>query len=580
MPIAVKQINQTELATFVNSTFSGQAFSGTMLDYVNKSGYLGPHVVYLTGGAQTIFTDIVFAFSPSVPYSGETGEAVARKYVDDLVNLKINDFSGYSTGAFVRANFTNTFTAFNTFTQNIFIPLATNTGHGANLQNILGASGVLQSGIDNISIAGTVYEYGTQHITGQKIFDISPLVVIPTNPSGAVPLSMLSGIQALNSLLLTGDQTVSGIKTFLQSPIVPIGVDPNSAVRKSQLDALGISMGAISGFAGVLSLNGTSGVSGHLFLEGAGLVSVVQCGQVFYISGNTSNTSLFYGARIPLPTGITGLQYSFSTGLDYKPIIVGTLEQSGVSTSIFPNFYNYDVTTGGFKTAFSTGTPIVGNYYYNITALQAVSGSGFVGIVGPQGVAGATGQTGPIGPTGGWRQKGNFAFATNYIYNDSVFYLGNSYGFTGFFSGAGYDPSTGAPWGIIASKGDVGGFVNSGVVTGNFVNMSFYFDEFNLSTGLNSVECFIARDFVFTGFALGCITSGTSGFFSGNLYQRTPLNTKINFAPIVINSGMFFTGSGNFQNTISGMNRVGVDILRLSRDMTGLSIGIFGMGAF
>lgn len=119
---------------------------------------------------------------------------------------------------------------------------------------------------------------------------------------------------------------------------------------------------------------------------------------------------------------------------------------------------------------------------------------------------------------------------------------------------------------------------NIGYTTGNFVNISFYYDEYNLYTGLNSIEAFVGRSFTFTGYAIGVINSGTQGFFSGSLYQRTPTNSKTNFINFSLNSGTFFTGIGGFSQEITGLNRVGLDIYRIGTGITGLSVGVFGVG--
>jgi hypothetical protein len=116
-------------------------------------------------------------------------------------------------------------------------------------------------------------------------------------------------------------------------------------------------------------------------------------------------------------------------------------------------------------------------------------------------------------------------------------------------------------------------------ITGNFVNMSFFFDEYNLITGLNLLEAFVSRDFTFSGYALGLINSGTSGsYLSGSLYQRTPGNVKTPFVDFSLNSGLYFYASGGFAQPITGMNRVGMDLYRVVQGMTGLSVGIFGAG--
>lgn len=115
-------------------------------------------------------------------------------------------------------------------------------------------------------------------------------------------------------------------------------------------------------------------------------------------------------------------------------------------------------------------------------------------------------------------------------------------------------------------------------VTGNYVNMSFWLDQYSLITGLNQVESFVSRDFIFTGYALGVINTGTQGILSGGLYQRTPTNAKVPFAQFSLGSAMVFSGQGGFAQVISGMNRVGLDIYLIGTGITGLSVGVFGAG--
>lgn len=116
-------------------------------------------------------------------------------------------------------------------------------------------------------------------------------------------------------------------------------------------------------------------------------------------------------------------------------------------------------------------------------------------------------------------------------------------------------------------------------VTGNFVNMTFYFDAFTLETGLNVSEGFVSRDFSFTGYSLGVINSGNAGTaLTGKLYQRTTTNTKVNFADFSLANGSLFIANGGYNQTISGLNRIGVDLLGVPTGMTGLSVGVFGIG--
>lgn len=126
------------------------------------------------------------------------------------------------------------------------------------------------------------------------------------------------------------------------------------------------------------------------------------------------------------------------------------------------------------------------------------------------------------------------------------------------------------------NSGSVNNIVSG--VTGNFVNISFWYDEFTLATGLNTIESFVSRDFTFTGYGIGSITALTQGAFSGSLYQRTPTNTKITFVNFGMPSTQSFTGRGGFSQVISGLNRVGLDIYSIGTGITGLSVGLFGVG--
>lgn len=126
--------------------------------------------------------------------------------------------------------------------------------------------------------------------------------------------------------------------------------------------------------------------------------------------------------------------------------------------------------------------------------------------------------------------------------------------------------------------GNISNSISISGITGNFINLSFYFDQYSLETGLNQVEAFIGRSFTFTGYGLGVINTGTQGFFSGSFYQRTPTNGKSNFVAFSLNSGMYWSGAGNFVQEISGMNRVGLDIYSIGTGITGLTVGLFGVG--
>ena len=79
MQISVNQINPVELSLFINNIVSGGSVSGSILNYVNNSGYLGDYVLVTTGGSQYVLGQISFANPITLPYSGTTGE---RELID------------------------------------------------------------------------------------------------------------------------------------------------------------------------------------------------------------------------------------------------------------------------------------------------------------------------------------------------------------------------------------------------------------------------------------------------------------------------------------------------------------------
>lgn len=631
MQIKVKQIDQAELANFVNTTFAGAPFTGSMEDYAAASGYYGVHVVYASGGAQLVLGQKTFAQTIVIPYSGGTGESVARKYVDDITKAATENYSGFVNIFFVPMLGDASISGTKTFVNPVIVAAPTAAGHAVNKAFLDVVSGILQTGINTISVAGVVYTTGNQVVSGTKSFDSSPLVPIPTAPSGAVPKSYVDSLSLTGVVYTTGAQTISGVKTFLNSPIVPIATNPTQAVQLAQLQALGTVMGGVTGFAGVLSLNGSSGASGNLFLNGAGTVTVVQCGPIFTISGALGNNTQMYSAQIPLPNGITGLNYIFGTGFSAKPTITDALEITGGGGGFF-DYFVYNVTPTGFSVAFESGIPNT-NYVYHFNAVPALSGSGFFGIRGEQGGIGPS-----PNPRGNWLAGTTYSFldfvylpdnSTSYItrqthisdsfnkpvgtgsalwqifssgiegqtgfsvyqgaYNASTIYrnkysttlLGSFYGYTGAnpISGVSPDTLTGG-WIVIAEKGALGYYINSGIITGNFVNISYYLSPGSFS-GLAIAETFVCQNFNFTGFALGCVDSGTAplngGILTGSIYVRSLTNEKTNLITnFTFNTGLHSYISGNFGYPITGYYRLGIDITNTLSGLDRFSVGIFG----
>ena len=637
MQISVNQINPVELSSFINNIVSGGSVSGFILNYVNNSGYLGDYVLVTTGGSQYVLGQVSFANPIALPYSGGTGESVARLYVDDQIALNVLNLSGVFTSEFMDLVSDQTVNGVKIFNQPIYVLNATDSGQATNLGDLNSVSGILVGLMQSLSFLNAASTTGNNIFSGQNTFSQQILIPVPTSSSGAVPKSYVDNLNITGTVNITGDQTISGIKTFLQPLIVPIGFQSNQAVQKSQLDALGISMGNINGFAGVASINGSTGsASGNVFLQGAGNVSISQCGAVFYISGIDPNVTQLYTAQVGLSSGTSSISFVFSPAFSSKPTITDAIENTiGLTTANF-NHTIYNLTAAGFNVSFyPSGVPGNG-YVYHFNALPAINGTGFYGLRGQDGRIGpslnargawqqaityspldyiftsgnnvsyvtttahvssllnspsSTGNalwqilaSGMQGPSGYWIYQGNYNDNGLYYNQSSVSLNGTTYGYTGSTptSGIAPDPTlTGAGWTILAARGGVGYFINSGIITGNFVNMSFFIDP--IQTGLALTEAFISKSFNVTGFALGCVTSGIMPFpgsdiLSGALYTRSLNNTLNYFQTFTFNTGIYSFISGGISNTVNGFNRIGVDIYNITSGISKFSIGVFGFG--
>lgn len=202
-----------------------------------------------------------------------------------------------------------------------------------------------------------------------------------------------------------------------------------------------------------------------------------------------------------------------------------------------------------------------GNSNVSVTGSSAIAAPNFTGMNGTLVI-----------------QSGNFVLISGSSVT-SQFITNNTYNITGTGTNNIYPTSSGS----MTNTYNVSGTLNTNPlflngITGNFVNISFFFDETNLATGLNLIEGFVSRDFIFTGYAIGAYITGVAGVLTGIIYQRDTGNIKNQVTPFSFASGSFFTGKGGFNQTISGMNRIGIDIYRLLTGVTGVSIGIFGVG--
>jgi hypothetical protein len=636
--IAVKQINQTDLTTFVLNAASGAAFSGNLMGYIGGSGWFGPYVMTQSGG--TFTGPVTFTTGIEVPYVGDTGSATNYLLVFNLLQSGLATNYAQVTGNVITISGNDVIGGYKSVTGRLSLAQAPqNLLDAVNLAFLTGVSGALAAGAGTATNA--VNLIGNQIISGIKFFvSIPGSSGTPVNPTDLATKAYVDSATSstVGAVTLTGlNQALVGTYNFSNTVSVPIATTSTQPVQLAQLQALGTTQGNISGFAGVLSINGSSGASGLIYLQSAGTVQVIQCGPIFYISGIVGNNlTQFYSQKIPLSNGVTGLQVLFSSGFSVNPVVVGNLEVTGTNPITFIASQIYNITTGGFNVAFQSG--IVGtNYLYDFNAVPQVNSGqgGFFGLQGangglgpvinPRGIwqtaqsyavydlvyqppynasflctvgnvstsfnaPGGTGNSnwtiynsGAQGATGLWNAYYNYGTGQIFNYGNTTTYIGSLYGYTGIIPASGAIPSTGANWVQLAQQGAIGQLTISGIVTGNFVNMSFFLNPVN--TGLNLAEAWVSKTFNMTGFALGCTSSGTGisiggypGPLSGDFYYRDLNNNKTVFQNFIFNSGVYSYISGGLATTITGMWRVGIDLTNTLGGIQNFSIGLFGFG--
>lgn len=360
---------------------------------------------------------------------------------------------------------------------------------------------------------------GNQNITGIKNFQISPTVPYSGSPN-SVP-SQLFVTDLVSSL--SGSTVGSFLNRGVSNDIVSGNKIFTGAVGVGNPTSTGhaINLGTATGISGQLTSLRVTGSSNIMLanLSGLGGTSVIWSGNNIFISAGGGG-----GSANVLVTGSSAISTPNFTG---KGTVTATYDGTYVIFSGNP------FGLGAPNAVFQTGDQ-------NISGQKIFTGNPL--IAAPTLPSGATNLLYVSGVSGGLQANLNAAIIGATIYTGTT----NNYSITG--------------------------------VTGNFVNMSFYFDEFGLYTGVNVVESLVGRNFFFTGYAIGAINSGTQGFFSGSFYQRNTLSIKTNFINFSLNSGQFFTGVGGYNQVISGMNRVGLDIYQIGTGITGLSVGLFGVG--
>ena len=487
MLIAVKQINQSDLTSFVALASSGSAFEQNVLAYaIASSGWFGPNIVYTTG-VSDITGVKTFRDSPLVPYSGSIGAAPSARFVldQDLILSGVLAGQSVSSSSLVSASGV--------------LAAQTALASGILTTGIVNASGVLQTAIT---------------ANGTSITSLSGYV------NGA------SG--ALSAVRVTGSSTI---------PIVNFTGLGGSLVIHSG-DFVFIS-GSAGGGASNTSVTGSAAISAPNF-TGVGDVTVTYDGTYVRVSGAPGVGTAYSGYVEATFVHLTGAE---------------TI--SGVKT---------------FATSPLVPVATIGTQAINLDQLSGASGV----LVAAQAVTNNYWITGTGVVTASFNASGNIN--NTFAITSGTTNVVNSGTSTNTFNNSGNINVTSSGSVTNTFNGAVNNVTNLSGITGNFVNISFWYDQYNLATGLNSVETFVGRSFTFTGYGLGAINSGTQGFFSGSFYQRTPTNAKTNFVDFYLNSGLYYYALGGFNQEISGQNRMGLDIYRIGTGITGLTIGVFGVG--
>jgi len=335
MLIAVRQINQTELTDAIALASSGAAFSGNFQAYLNGSGWVGPNVVYTTGANQTISGIKDFIEPPLVPYNGATGTAASKGFVDNSIVAA----SGRLMSDLVTLSTTQSITGAKTFDVPVTVALPTNSGHAINAYYLSGVSGVLAAAGGGGGTPNAVTTTGNEVIGGFKQFTGSPLVPAPTQPSGAVNLSYLSGVSGVlaaaggggspNSVTTTGNEVIGGFKQFTGSPFVPAPTEPSGAVNLSYL----------SGVSGVLATS-AAGVTNYYYITGTGVVAASS-----HASGNINNTFTITSGTVNVTNSGTATNtYNITNGTANTVYNIGQITGNFVNMSFF--FDEYNLITG------------------------------------------------------------------------------------------------------------------------------------------------------------------------------------------------------------------------------------------
>ena len=491
--IKVKQIDQEDLSNFVSS-YVGTGSTAFIIDYLATGGSFGNSLVYASNISQNISGKKTFLTSPAVPYTGGTGDATSRRYIDSLFSIVDSGLSALSSNTYVYRTGDQNIDGNKLFIGDyVGVSYLTRTGSDESAYGINIAESILVDGLGE-----SVFNWESRTASQEWTFNEPPII------DGGYPV------------ISVGNQSIAGVKTFSDGIRVPEASNTGDAVPYAQFkndlestgkqlsDLITLSASSIdtSGFAGVLSING---ISGNIFTQGRGSVTVKQNGNILSISGDygTQDTSLFASQEFSLsPTGYDKYRVDFENAFDNVPLVFAQLSSntgivygyqvSGVDTSGYSLVLSSELAHTGFKVSSlaidKTGLAIglkgeqglIGpsltpagewqdEYTYGYLDFITINGASWVCISGhtssedyhPNGISGdaywnilASG-TGPRGYDGGsvFAWGGEWDSATAYISGNAVFYNGCSYA---THESTTNEPPTGDPWFVVAQRGDSG----------------------------------------------------------------------------------------------------------------------------
>lgn len=380
-----------------------------------------------------------------------------------------------------------------------------------------------------------------------------------------------SGYLGPLAVVTTGAQTITGVKSFQDSPVVPFSGTTGTAPSRLYVDTRdltisGVLTGQLSASSSA-SLVGASGVLAAQTVLASGILS----------TGNAANT-----------TSITSLS-GFTNAMSGQ---LSAVRVTGSSTIPIANFTGLGgtlvISSGGL--IFISGAAGGGASNTLVTGSAAIAAPNFTGV----GSVTLTYDGTYVKVSGSTSAS---ATLSGYVESSFVHRYGDELitGVKSFVSSpfvpAPTQPSGAANLSWVSGVSGVlvgqiapgttiftGAFINSGTITGNFIEGSFFCDP--VATGLNLFETHIPHSFYLTGAAFACRTTGygpvNGAILSGKLYQVDLNNTEQTLLNFTFTSGIIYSGSPTLLVLFSGRNRLGLSLTNSLSGIEKFSVGYFG----